>query len=660
MPPKTKKQQTVQEDTERDAIKVGPAVHWLIRDAATTPLVPCPVGRCYANAAIYDGRLYVFGGWNGLSRAEALKTSKCRAAAANLQPLNRNLLNAQPPKPATPPAASLPLHVPAPPSSAPAGASKKKPATPQSPGASPKDFAASTTTAGGGVATNNFFGNTSLGADGSSLSPPFGRLGGAAAGNNNNLQPIHSIPHPCHERDVLCFDIGTSAWSVLDSVLGAPHPGTSQCGMAELGGAVMLFGGWDGYRRHGALTLFSQSEDRWKPFVTNPSESAPPPLSFHAVCGYGRKLFVFGGETADGVNADMYILELTSLNWSVAPAAGIPQRRTCHTMTVLQGLYVVIFGGRNADGAALSDVAIFDINSNHWVVGVKAVGVGPARYAHSAVAVGDRSILIYGGVGPRVGPATGAAGGPFAAGAAGGGAGGGAAAAGAGAAGGAGGGGKGEKGGEKEREAQQSAALVSAIGSYEIHSDVWLLTMGDKLGTVTWERCQVRTSLEPAAPRGLSPARSVSLAGDSGAPTPMPPNEAALTNANNAANGGGGLLNAAAGAGASAIHSLAGSRVTTPAPGFGGTLGGGVLMSGGQQLANAAPTARCGHTASLFGGVMYVFGGRTDSIGTVCKDIAVLDVAALLPPPPAPPTEGRGTRLDTESTMRAPSSAMTQ
>lgn len=592
MPPKSKKLQATAEDAEKDAIKVGPLVQWLVKDAATVPLVQCPVGRCYANAAMHDSRLYVFGGWNGRTRTEALKAKKI----PNLQ-LNQNLLNMGPATStlSASAAASAPSpvsHVPAPPSSAPAGATKKKPALDksglgQSQSPNTTNLAATVT-----APVNGFF------ADGS-------RVGTAAGTTTNHTVQLHTIPHPCHERDVGCFDIGTTCWTMLENCSGEPHPGTSQAGVAEFGaGALLLFGGWDGYRRHNALTLFSLLEDRWKPFVTT-SDVTPPPVCFHACCGYGRRFFVFGGETAEGLLADMYILDVQSIQWTVAPNTGVPTKRSSHTMTVLQGLYVVVIGGRNADGVALNDVAIFDISNNHWVLGVKTNGIGPARYGHTAVAISDKAILVYGGAGPKVGVPPAAATQTNTK----------------------------EKVSEKDKEAQQAAATLAAIGSYTLHSDVWVLRMSDKVGVVSWERCQVGTSTDPVhqvPARGSSPARSIGSLGDaSSAPTPVPPELPSAT----------------------PPHSNLNISSRAPTPTSGGVMA--------PQPA-VAPVGRCGHCSVLYGSSLYVFGGRTDNLGEVSKSISVLDISSLLPPPPATPTDGRDTRMDNDSAMRAPSSALTQ
>lgn len=500
---------------DRDAIRPGPALSWLIDGPWATPRNPCPQGRCYSVGAFYEDKMYVFGGWGGAGR-----TALSSSSADTSPPQNR----------------------------------------------------------GGPVAKAAKYVDTSR-------------------------------PSAAHCTEVIRFDTTVGVWTVLDSIPGEPHPGTSQASAVELGGAVLFFGGWDGYRRHNAVTLFSLQELRWKQFPTI-GDVTPPPLSFHACCGHGRRFFVFGGELNEGgYCADMHILDLTTTQWAVAPSSGAPPRRVSHTMSVLQGSYVIVYGGRAADGTALGDVAVFDITNNHWVLGVKVSGVGPARFGHAAVVVTANKVLVFGGMGPKATPPTNAPAGK----------------------------------GDKQPAVDQSL--------YEPQGDVWLLTL-QKPNAVSWERVQTGSLKEGGVPfTGVTPtpsmAESVCMSPSQQTPTPTMNRSAQIASF------------------ASTMGSPNHVAVSpTPHP---------TSPPPPARSKEYQPKGRSGHCGVIAGGnggssYVYWFGGRLNDIGTVTGEVLALDVTSMIPRVSTislageDNTGGRDTQQSgaSETAMRPPSSATTQ
>ena len=525
MPPKSKKQQHQEPEADKDAIRAGPSLNWMVDGPWASPRNQCPQGRCYSVGAYFEDKMYVFGGWGGSNRSKAqLDTSNAGA-----------------------------------------------------------------------------------------LSPTRTSRGGPSAKAAKTVDT--SRPSSTHCTEVVRFDTSVGIWTVLDSIPGEPHPGTSQAAAVELGGAVLFYGGWDGFRRHNAVTLFSLQELRWKPFPTV-GDVIPPPLSFHACCGHGRRFFVFGGELNEGgYCGDLHILDLTTTQWAIAPSSGAPAKRVSHTMSVLQGSYVVVFGGRAADGAALGDVAVFDITNNHWVLGVKVNGVGPARFGHASVAVTANKILIYGGIGPK---AVTSAAAPLSK-------------------------------GEKQPVVDQS--------SYEPQSDVWLLTL-HKPNSVSWERVQTGYGKDggPGPFSGMTPtpslAESVSLSAPLQTPTPnmnRSGHVASFASMNGSPNGT--IL-----------------QPTSPTPNAS------PLPPMANRTKEYQPPGRGGHCGVIAGGgggssCIYWFGGRFDDIGTVTGEVLALDITPMIPRVSTMSigeggeNGGRDTQQSgnpSENAMRPPSSTTTQ
>ena len=71
----------------------------------------------------------------------------------------------------------------------------------------------------------------------------------------------------------------------------------------------------------------------------------------------------------------------------------IPPARTCHTWTNVDGMCVLI-GGRNAPHKPYSDTWIYDPELSTWSEGSP---LPEPRFRHSAVAIGNSKILIFGG-----------------------------------------------------------------------------------------------------------------------------------------------------------------------------------------------------------------------------------------------------------------------
>lgn len=77
----------------------------------------------------------------------------------------------------------------------------------------------------------------------------------------------------------------------------------------------------------------------------------PGPRSSHAIAVVGDKLYSFGGELTSNVpvDKDLYVFDLNTHTWSVAPATGdIPTLSCLGVAMVAVGSTLYVFGGRDA------------------------------------------------------------------------------------------------------------------------------------------------------------------------------------------------------------------------------------------------------------------------------------------------------------------------
>lgn len=221
---------------------------------------------------------------------------------------------------------------------------------------------------------------------------------GGWEGVDETLSGIRQAEAP----NVLSLAPLSDQWVAVDAA-GDSHPGVSQAAGVDVGDAVLVFGGWDGTKRVAQTSIFTYEDARWVPFVTSDAGDSvnPPPLTFHSATYLPKKVFVFGGNHADGQSNDTFVLDLTTTQWHQCPNLGAPQKRSSHVAGVVGENTIAVFGGRGgADGTTvLQDTALFDATSQHWVIGAKVEGPSPpARYGHAAVSAREK-LIVMGGIG---------------------------------------------------------------------------------------------------------------------------------------------------------------------------------------------------------------------------------------------------------------------
>jgi len=134
----------------------------------------------------------------------------------------------------------------------------------------------------------------------------------------------------------------------------------------------------------------------------------PLPRAEHAACAYEGKMYIFGGVTSQySYSNDFYSFDPIALHWKVwdkYAGGGAPTRRAGHNLLAYSpssSLY--LFGGRSTIGGTtvgLSDVWVFDINTQTWTCVTQALSVFPAGRHYSAAAVSNGVLVIVGGMDP--------------------------------------------------------------------------------------------------------------------------------------------------------------------------------------------------------------------------------------------------------------------
>ncbi|KAL4196145.1 hypothetical protein AMTRI_Chr04g181890 [Amborella trichopoda] len=125
----------------------------------------------------------------------------------------------------------------------------------------------------------------------------------------------------------------------------------------------------------------------------------PSRCNFSA-CAAGNRLVLFGGE---GVNMqpmdDTFVLDLDSANpeWRRVKVSSTPPGRWGHTLSCLNGSWLVVFGGCGSQGL-LNDVFVLDLDAQQpaWK---EVLGIAPPlpRSWHSSCTVDGSKLVVSGG-----------------------------------------------------------------------------------------------------------------------------------------------------------------------------------------------------------------------------------------------------------------------
>jgi len=151
----------------------------------------------------------------------------------------------------------------------------------------------------------------------------------------------------------------------------------------------------------------------WEDITTNATGAAPSARTEHSATvatlpmlgGSPLGMLVFGGADASGVAlSDLYSFEFSSMSWTALSPTGVPpQARKGHTACLLLNSLLAVFGGSNQDVPVFfGDVHIYDMNRGMWFQpAVSNVAAAPdGRDGHSMVLIDD-TVYIFGGVNAR-------------------------------------------------------------------------------------------------------------------------------------------------------------------------------------------------------------------------------------------------------------------
>lgn len=190
-------------------------------------------------------------------------------------------------------------------------------------------------------------------------------------------------------------------WKKL-RVGGAVEPSRCNFSACAAGNRLVLFGG-EGVNMQPMDDTFVLNLDAVKPEWRQVSvKSAPPGRWGHTLsCLNGSWLVVFGGCGKQGLLNDVFVLDLDAQQptWIEVFGGGPPPPRSWHSSCTIEGSKLVVSGGCTDAGVLLNDTFLLDLTMEKptWRE-IPTSRVPPSRLGHSLSVYGRTKILMYGGL----------------------------------------------------------------------------------------------------------------------------------------------------------------------------------------------------------------------------------------------------------------------
>lgn len=192
-----------------------------------------------------------------------------------------------------------------------------------------------------------------------------------------------------------------ASWRKL-TVGGSVEPSRCNFSACAVGSRVVLFGG-EGVNMQPMNDTFVLDLSSTKPEWRHVNVNSPPPGRWgHTVsCLNGSWLVVFGGCGRQGLLNDVFILDLDAKNptWREISGVAPPLPRSWHSSCTMHGTMLVVSGGCADSGVLLSDTFTLDVTMDKPVWReIPVAWKPPSRLGHTLSVYDGQKILMFGGL----------------------------------------------------------------------------------------------------------------------------------------------------------------------------------------------------------------------------------------------------------------------
>ncbi|SCU99981.1 LAMI_0G02102g1_1 [Lachancea mirantina] len=207
------------------------------------------------------------------------------------------------------------------------------------------------------------------------------------------------------DDDIYLFNINSYKWTIPQPVgprpLGRYGHKIAVIATTQMKTKLYVFGGQfdDTYFNDLAvfdLSSFRRPNSQWQ-FI-KPNSLTPPPLTNHVMVAYDYKLWVFGGDTHQGLINDVYVFDPNLNNWQHIETAGEKPPPVQEHSAVLLGELMCVMGGKDEQDSYLNCVYFLNLRTWKWFkLPHFKVGIPQGRSGHSLTVLGNKKILVMGG-----------------------------------------------------------------------------------------------------------------------------------------------------------------------------------------------------------------------------------------------------------------------
>lgn len=221
------------------------------------------------------------------------------------------------------------------------------------------------------------------------------RTGHSAVAYANSLYVFAGTDEVRRNNDLYRYDLNTKIWAPVQASGDLPKPRSGAKGAAYNGG-LYFFGGYtkkDG-EYFSDFYRFNIGSLEWQRLGAG---RLPAPRADHSLVLFESSLYIFGGYDGKAKYSDMHAYSLTTYQWEEIHATGmLPMPRFGHSAVVC-GRAMYVFGGWDGHDT-LDDLYEYTFSSRRWGELMDVEGVKPSpRYRHTAVCCGP-VMYIFAGV----------------------------------------------------------------------------------------------------------------------------------------------------------------------------------------------------------------------------------------------------------------------
>ncbi|AET37818.1 uncharacterized protein Ecym_2061 [Eremothecium cymbalariae DBVPG len=207
------------------------------------------------------------------------------------------------------------------------------------------------------------------------------------------------------DDDVYLLNINSHKWTIPRPVgprpLGRYGHKISIIATSQMKTKLYVFGGQfdDTYFNDLAvydLSSFRRPDSHWQ--FLKPVSFVPPPLTNHTMVSYDYKLWVFGGDTPQGLINELFMYDPTTNDWSVVDTTGVkPPPLQEHAALLYKDLMCIV-GGKDDQDNYSQEVYFLNLKSFRWFKLPHFRSLVPSpRSGHSVTLLSNKKLLIMGG-----------------------------------------------------------------------------------------------------------------------------------------------------------------------------------------------------------------------------------------------------------------------